>query len=182
MLLYFSTWLFPSAARGCRRGNSTWMLPHVETFGLSLLTLRVNGALPTAARDRETQMEEEEKPQAQQECLRVAVEVPRDLQHLCPHFLTKPGSTKPPLVWHWLCPEPLCQAPACEQELGLRGPFGIKMSSCPGCGEHRATSHRAQQRCSANANAKMPPVPTLLQDEKVWYLVALVAVAFLKVC
>lgn len=53
-----------------------WVLPQVETFGLSLLTLRVNGALSIAARDRETQMEkEEEKPQAQQECLRDAVKV-----------------------------------------------------------------------------------------------------------
>lgn len=76
MLLYFSTRLFPSATRGCRRGDSTRVLPQVETFGLSLLTLRVNGALPIAARDRETQMEkEEEKPQARQECLRDAVKV-----------------------------------------------------------------------------------------------------------
>lgn len=53
MLLYFSAWLSPAAASGCRRGDNTWVLPHVEMFGVSILTLHVNGDLPIAAWDRD---------------------------------------------------------------------------------------------------------------------------------
>lgn len=74
------------ATRGCRRGDSTWVLPHVETFGLSFLTLLVNGDLAIAAWDRETQREEEEKPQAQQECFRdtVKAQIPPASPRVCP--------------------------------------------------------------------------------------------------
>lgn len=74
VLLCFSPWFSPSATSGGGWQDSTWPLPHVETCGLSLPTLDACKRGPprrSSGRDGETRMEkEEEKPQAQRECLR----------------------------------------------------------------------------------------------------------------
>lgn len=77
VLLYFSPWLSPSVTSSGGWEDSMWVLLHVEMFGVSLPMPEVRKRGPhrhSSGCNEETQMEkEEEKPQAQHECLREPV-------------------------------------------------------------------------------------------------------------
>lgn len=122
VLLYFSPWLSPSVTSGGGWEDSMWVLFHVETFGVSLPMPGVCKWGPrchSSGCNEETQMEEEEKPQAQHECLRepVKARVPSASPKVPP---TSMASTfdktrlqqTPPFVRHWLPLKALCPAPA----------------------------------------------------------------------